>query len=303
MFVALFGYSQEEKDKTTIKDSVIKTPEKAVLDTIPDRPQAVSFSPWKKNGKFNLLANQTAFNNDWVGGGQSNLAVNSDFEYNINYKKGQWTWDNRLFLVYGITKLKERDRVRKVSDNVEFSSVAGKRTGSGFWSYSGYFNFKTQFAKGYNFKKNGERQLVSRGFSPAYFQLGPGLLFKKSDNFKINFAPATTRLILVDKFFTRTKAAFGVEKGETENIEFGASIAADHKFLLFKNVTLENILNLYSNYLSKVTNVDINYILNLESTINKHMSANFTFQAIYDEDAVEHVQVRQLIALGLNYEL
>ncbi|WP_010522737.1 DUF3078 domain-containing protein [Aquimarina agarivorans] len=291
LILSFFGYSQEEEN--TIK----------VTDTVTVHPQAVSTSPWQGKGSFSVLGNQTSFNDDWVGGGISNLAVNSRLEYEMNYKKAQWTWDNRINMAYGITKLKEKDRVRKTDDLIEISSVVGKNTGSGYWSYSGYFNFKTQFAKGYNFDKNDSRTLVSRGFSPAYFQLGPGLLWKKNENFQINLAPATTRLILVDKFFTREKEAFGVDQGETSNIEFGASIAGAHKFELFKNVTLENILKLYSNYLEKVSNVDINYTLNMVSTINKHMTANFSFQTIYDDDTTGSFQVRQMIALGVNYAL
>ncbi len=293
LFIILFPFLSfgQEEGGTTVQDTIVV------------HPQAVSLSPWKGKGAISVLGNQTAFNNDWVGGGVSNLAANAKFEYEINYKKAAWTWGNRLNLAYGITKIKDRDRVQKVDDLIEFSSVVGKNTGSGHWSYSGYFNFKSQFAKGYNFGKDGSRTLVSRGFSPAYFQIGPGLLWKKNDNFQINIAPATTRLIFVDRFFTRTKKAFGVDQGETSNTEFGASIAATNKFNLFKNVTLENLINLYANYLEKVANVDINYTLNMDSTINKHMKANFSFQVIYDDDTTGNFQVRQTIALGINYQL
>ncbi len=288
--VPFFCFSQE-KGATVVQDTTVV------------HPQAVSLSPWTSKGAVSLLGNQTAFNDDWVGGGVSNLAVNGKFEYEINYKKAAWTWDNRLNLAYGITKIKDRDRVRKVDDLIEFSAVVGKNTGSGHWSYSGYFNFKSQFAKGYNFGKDGSRTLVSRGFSPAYFQIGPGLLWKKNENFQINIAPATTRLILVDRFFTREKDAFGVDQGKTDNTEFGASIAAGSKISLFKNVTLENLLNLYANYLEKVANVDINYTLNMDSTINKHMKASLSFQVIYDDDTTGNFQVREMIALGINYQL
>jgi len=68
-------------------------------------------------------------------------------------------------------------------------------------------------------------------------------------------------------------------------------------------VTIENLVNLYSNYLGNIGNIDINYSLHMNSKINKYMSANFTFQAIYDDDTVQAFQIRELISLGLNYEI
>ena len=37
-------------------------------------------------------------------------------------------------------------------------------------------------------------------------------------------------------------------------------------------------------------------------TINKYLSANFTFQAIYDDDAAKAFQIREVLGLGVNYK-
>jgi len=288
----------------TLSAQEVKTPVKdTVSNTEASRPQTVKISPWKQNGKISALINQTAFNNDWQGGGTSNLATNAQLDYKLNYKKGAWALDNIVRVAYGITKLDDEKRVRKTDDNVEINTTLFKNIENSFWSYSAFFSFKSQFAKGYSFKKDGSRTLISDRLSPAFFQLGPGFLYKKSDNFKINIAPSTARLILVDSFFTQEKAAFGVEKGKSQNLEFGASIVSNYKFVLVKNVTVENLINLYSNYVGNIANVDINYTLNMNSKINKHMSANVTFQAIYDDDTVKAFQIRELISIGLNYEI
>ena len=64
---------------------------------------------------------------------------------------------------------------------------------------------------------------------------------------------------------------------------------------------MENILNLYSNYLDKPQNVDVDYQMNLVMKINKYMSANLALQTIYDDNAITKVQVRQVFGLGVNY--
>jgi len=237
------------------------------------RPQTVKYSAWKQKFKISALVNQTAFNNDWQGGGTSNLATNAKLDYKVNFKKGSWALDNIIRLAYGVTKLDDEEKLRKTDDNVELNTTLFKNIENSLWSYSTFFSFKSQFEKGYNFKKDKSKTLISDALSPAFFH------------------------------FTQKKAAFGVEKGESKNIEFGSSIVANYKFILAKNVTIENLLNLYSNYMGNIANVDINYRLNMNSKINKHMSANFTFQTIYDDDTVKAFQVRELISLGLNYEI
>ncbi len=268
-----------------------------------NRPQAVNKSPWNSNFKTALQINQIAFNNDWQGGGVSNLAVNNKIDYKVNYKKGTWALDNNIKLAYGITKIDDEEKIRKTEDNLSFNTTLFKNIKNSLWSYSTFFNFKSQFTKGYNYKKDGNRTLISNSFSPAVYQFGPGLLYKKDKNLKINVAPSTIKAITVDDFFTDKEDAFGVDQGDTKNIEFGASIIANYKFDFVKNVTIENLVNVYANYLGAIGNIDINYTLSMNSKINKHMSANFSLQTIYDEDTVSALQVKELISIGINYEI
>ena len=128
------------------------------------------------------------------------------------------------------------------------------------------------------------------------------MLWKKSDNLKVNIAPATSKLIVVHDHFTEFGSSFGVEQGKTTRYELGASLGAYYKFDLMANVTFENILNLYSNYLEDPQYVDVDYQLNIVLKVNKYLSTNFAFQAIYDENALsEKIQTRQVIGVGVNY--
>lgn len=125
---------------------------------------------------------------------------------------------------------------------------------------------------------------------------------EKSDLLKINIAPATSRLILVDKDLTLpNKGYFGVEQGKSSRYELGISIGAYYKFDVIKNIAMENILNLYSNYLEDPQNVDLDYTMNVVMTINKLISANFSYQTIYDDNAFQGLQTRQIFGVGINY--
>ena len=117
----------------------------------------------------------------------------------------------------------------------------------------------------------------------------------------MNLAPATSKLVVVHKHLTEFGPAFGVEQGETTRYELGAAVNAYYKFDLMKNVSVENILNLYSNYLEDFQNVDIDYTVNVVMKVNKYLSANLSMQAIYDDNAFKGFQTREVFGLGVNY--
>ncbi len=250
---------------------------------------------WTKSGNISFLLNQSAFDN-WIAGGESNISGTLGLNYDFNLLKGDWTWDNKLIAAFGITKIKGQD-TQKSDDRLEWNSLLGKKA-SGNWYYSAFLNFKTQFAD----DLDGDTDGPTKFLSPAFLQFGPGMLWKKSDNLKVNIAPATSKLVIVDKDLTLPmEAYFGVEEGKSTRFEFGASVSGYYKVNLMENVSMENILNLYSNYLEDPQNIDIDYTMNIVMKINKYLSANLAFQTIYDDNAFEGFQTREVFGLGINY--
>jgi hypothetical protein len=251
---------------------------------------------WTKKGQVTLLFNQSIFNNEWLAGGTTNFSGNLGLNYDFNYKKGAVIWDNKCIVAYGLTKIKAAEIASKTDDRLELNSLWGKKA-SNVWYYSIFFNFKTQMDSGFDVNQN----KISRFFSPAFFQFGPGILWKKNNNLSLNFAPSTAKLILVNNHFTELGPSFGVLQGDNSRFEFGASISAYCKLILMTNVSIENRLNLYSNYLEDPQNVDVDYQMNVVMKINRYLSANIALQTIYDDNAIKAVQVREVFGLGANY--
>jgi len=271
-------------------------------DTIPKKN-------WERNGRFTLLFNQSAFSN-WRAGGENTLAGNVSVNYKFNYAKGNTTWKNNIISSYGITKSKNTEFEKKTDDRLEFNSLLGINADN-YWYYSILFNFKTQFAKGYKYGKdpNGKeiRTEYTNFFSPATFLLGPGMLWEKNENFKFNIAPATTKLVIVDKKFTSEDnyidgKYFGVEEGESTRLELGFSATGYLKFDLMENITMENTVAIYSNYLEDTKNLDLDYTLNIFMKINKYFTTNLIFQTIYDDNAYEGFQLREVFGFGFKYD-
>lgn len=284
--------------QTSEKELIVNT-EKTVKKTID-----TTSNGWKTKGNLIFLFNQSNFNN-WQAGGENNISGNLGINYDFNYKKDKITWDNKVIASYGLIQTKNADFEKKTDDRFEYNSVFGKKAG-GYWYYSFFMNFRTQFTKGYVYSKdtNGKeiRTESTNVFSPGYLTFGPGLLWKKSDNFKFNMAPITSKVTYVDKSMTLpNKKYFGVEEGRSYRYELGFYASGYFKFELMQNVTMENTLNLYSNYLEKPQNVDLDYTMNMVMKINRYLSTNLVFQTIYDDNAFPGFQTRQIFGLGVNY--
>lgn len=264
---------------------------------------------WKRGGDAKLLFNQSAFS-EWASGGQNSISLNFHIDYDLSYKKNGWNWDTKFLGDFGLTKISGSKFVRKTNDRFDLQSFLGKNF-TKQWSYSTVFGVKTQFARGYQYGENEDgneiRSLRTHFFSPVYVQLGVGLYWKKSKNLWVNIAPFTQRLTLVSRKFTMDleegKEYFGVRKGDNHRFELGASINAFYKFSPMENMTLEQRLGLYSDYLDKAENVDMDYQITAELKVNDYVSTNIILQLVYDDNAVKRLQVREVFGVGVQIEL
>jgi len=287
-FVSLMGYAQTA----------------AVADTT---------KTWTIHGENTFLINQSSFSN-WASGGVNSVAGNLLFNYDFNYKKNKLTWDNKVILGYGLSK-QQNIGVRKNDDRLILNSLLGYKA-SQYWMYTFYANFQTQFAKGYQY--SGENKtLLSDFLSPAYLTLGPGFAYKRSDNFRVNISPFASRFIIVQNDSLSRQGAFGVDKGKHLRYEFGASLDAYYKVNLVENISFENILKLYSNYLDKPQNIYTDYTANLFMKVNKFVTVNAGVQLLYDDntdipildangapsgDTKRALQVKQIFGAGFTYK-
>ena len=294
LLVIILGITAVSQGQNSTKD------ETKITDTITSR--------WKNKGNLSFLFNQSNFNN-WIAGGENNMSGNLGINYDFNYKKNGIAWDNKVIASYGLLQTKNADFEKKTDDRFEFNSLLGKKA-FGEWYYSLFLNFRTQFTKGYIYGKdtNGAeiRTENTNLFSPGYLTFGPGVFWKKSDHLKINFAPLTSKFTFVDKAKTSglgyvDGSYFGVDANKSMRYEFGFYTSVYYKLNIMTNVSAENTLNLYSNYLDKPKNVDIDYSLAIVMRINRYLSTNVSIQTIYDDNAFQGFQTREVFGLAINY--
>lgn len=262
-----------------------------------EKKDSIKTSPpgsWKVTGVFTFLFNQSSFTN-WTSGGDNTIAGTFLINYDFNYKRGSWNWDNRLITSYGLSNIKGQGN-RKTGDRFEYNSLLGKKSNK-FWFFSFFMNFKSQYSRGFDYKKT-PKLPISDFLSPAYLTFGPGMLWKKSDKMTVNIAPATSRFTFVSDEFS---GKYGVEPGENTNMGLGFNLSGYFKFLLIENVTMENIIALYSDYLNNPGNIDIDYQMNYLINVNKYMTMRVNMHMLIDDNASSKIQIKQIFGLGVTY--
>ena len=130
------------------------------------------------------------------------------------------------------------------------------------------------------------------------------MFYKRDANFWFNYALLSARYIRVNPVFTESlldgENYFGVDKGKTGRFEAGGIISAYYKKEIMKNMHMENKLNLFQNYLEDPLNIDVDYTLSLEFTINQFFSTNILMQILYDDNAIPEIQLKEVFGVSFN---
>jgi hypothetical protein len=243
-----------------------------------------SISGWRNGGVMGITLSQTSLTN-WAAGGQNSVSVNGILSLFANYKKGNSVWDNSLDMGFGILK-QGKENLRKTDDKFEFLSKYGHKAFKNVY-YSLLLSLRTQMAAGYNLPNDSDK--ISRFFAPAYILVAAGMDYKPSAYLSIFLSPVTSRTTIVNDKLLSSQGAFGVDSGKMFREEFGGYLRLIYSKNDFKNEFLKNIsfttkLDLFSNYLDKPQNVDVNWEVLIVMKINKIISANLSTTLIYDDN-------------------
>jgi hypothetical protein len=291
-----------------------------IRTTLPD-----TISNWKSTNKVGFDISQISFVN-WSAGGNNSVSGLFKGNFNRDYETAKINWKNEVIFRYGINK-QEGEELRKTDDEFQINSTFSHRNNTlSKWYYAGKFNFNTQFSNGYAYPNT--NLAISKPFAPAYFFLGIGAEYLlKESNFKLYLSPLTHKTTLVLSQRLADEGAFGVSKaafdengnillrGKKSRTEIGVLVTSEWKTELYKNMMLNHRITLYSDYLNNFGNIDVNWQIQIEMTINEYVKASIGTQLIYDDDIktkkqIENIQVtsgpkiqlKQIMGIGLVYE-
>jgi len=304
------GYGQ---NKVKVKDLTIHT-----KDTV---------DGWDKGCIVTTNLNQTAQWN-WAAGGQNSIAVTGLLSAHATETTGGGLWENNFDLAYGVVRQGNTKDWWKTDDKIDLTSKYGKKAVRK-WYYAALLNFKTQLAPGYNYPDDSTK--ISDLLAPGYVIVALGAENKPEKEFGLYVAPLTLKVSMVNDQKLADAGAFGVEKaiydqttgarmsaGKKTRTELGSYVRIFYAKEVMENITLKTELDLFSNYVDKPENIDVNWEVLLNMKVNKYISASISTQLVYDNDIQIGVdsngdgvidsygprtQFKEVIAVGLSYKL
>lgn len=290
-----------------------------IITKLPD-----TIKKWQKENNVGFDVSQIAFVN-WNAGGNNSISGLIKGNFKRDYLEDKFNWKNELIVRYGINKQEGRE-IRKTDDQLQLNSTFSYRNDTlSKWYYAGKFNFSTQFYDGFAYPNNDIS--ISAPFAPAYFFLGIGAeYYEKEKKIKFYLSPLTLKTTLVLNQRLANEGAFGVEKaifdidgnilsnGKKSRTEIGILITNDWETEIYKNISLENRLSLYSDYIHNFGNIDVNWQILVEMTVNEYVKATIGSNIIYDDDVKfkeeengiqvtkgPRIQLKQILGIGFVY--
>ena len=283
-----------------------------------------TISHWEQKNVIGFDISQIAFMN-WNAGGNSSVSGLLKGNFVRKYSNNNIKWVNELIVRYGVNK-QDGVELRKTDDAFQVNSTFGYRKDTiSNWYHSAKFNFNTQFTNGYSYPNTDKA--ISKLFAPAYIFLGIGAEYvNKEKKLTVYLSPLTQKTTLVLDQRLANQGAFGVDKasydvdgnliskGKKSRTELGVLVTSGYKKELWKNITFENRMSLYSDYINNFGNIDIDWQMQLDLIVNEYVRANIGTHLIYDDDikAKEEfageqitvgpkVQLKQMLGIGLVY--
>ncbi len=329
LFVSIDAFSQdvswmteEPVDTVEVKESQKDTVD---LDSVSGTQEVMMF--WTKENAVGVNFNEVAFIN-WNAGGNNSISALFHGNFERTYTKDLLNWKNVASFRYGLNAQEGRE-LRKSEDQLSFTSTAGYlRDSTSNFRYSAKFSFNTQFANGYRYP-NTDRP-ISKFMAPGYSFLGIGTEYTHpKEDLTIYLSPLTMKSTFVLDRKMANEGMYGVNPairdeagnilrdGERVRMELGILLTSGYSATIFENVKLENQLTLYTDYLNKFGNIDVDWQLNVDMKVNNFIQASVGTHIRYDDDVKvkedidgdgkleelgPKVQFKQMLGVGVVYE-
>lgn len=267
-------------------------------------------SNWKLKAIYGINGTQSSFVN-WNAGGRNNISLLGYVAGSAKYEKGNLKWDNDLGAALGGMQYLDAsagNQLQKTDDRLELASNLGcKIKKHYFLSLLG--SFRTQFLDG--FQELGTPR-NSTFMAPGWANLSLGIDYVPNDNFSVFLSPLAGKMTFVNDQVLSDAGAFGVDPGERFRGEFGAYFKFKYNKEIVKNIEMKSKLELFSNYLKKPQNIDVNAEVLFTFKVNSWFSASLLWNLLYDDDiditdsngnVGPRTQFKSVIGLGVSYTM
>ncbi|MEA3447234.1 MAG: DUF3078 domain-containing protein [Bacteroidota bacterium] len=269
---------------------------------------------WNLSGAGSMNINQGYLSN-WVEGGESSINASWLMKLKADYERGKATWNNDATWKYGVLKAGD-NAFRKNEDKFDFSSKYGYNA-SRKWYYSGLLTVKSQLFKGYDYPI--DSVTVSAFLSPGNVVSSIGMDYKPNNGFSIMLSPFSVKTTVVWDTVNVDQTRYGLEENQRFKGEFGGYVTVTWEANLHENIVMNNKVELFSSYLYKPQNVDVDWEMSIVFKATEFISTTFSTHLIYDDDieipvyksvngeivqdgVTRAIQFKEILSIGFSYK-
>lgn len=281
---------------------------------VPDSTEADS--GWSYDATARLNVSQAAYKDWQEGGGRNSLAISAATGGVAQERRGDWLQTHELRLAFGVLN-QEDQSLRKAEDQIRYQSSLRYR-GEGFFRV---FNptiasqLRTQFASGFDYGDNpfegevepGDPRLdqevpieTSAFFAPAFLTESIGLTYQPAEILTLRLGTASKQTIVVEKDF---RELYGVDSEALARVEAGAEFASSLDAQLTENIRYRSDLNAFFAVNQLEEPPDVLWENELILSVNDWLTTNLEFTALYDQNTIDAIQLRETISVGISFTL
>jgi len=260
-------------------------------------------STWDVDLGTTLRASQASYNN-WTEGGVSTLASTALLSGKAVRTTWDWTQTYETRLGIGIVK-QDTLNVRKAEDVARLNATI-EYQGSGFFrrfNPTAATGIRTQFAPGFNYVTNPFADgrdppvKVSDLFSPATFTQSLGLTYGSEWGFRQRLGIALKEtVVLIEKL----RMLYGVNQSDPVRFQLGVESFTEVDKEVLENVLLKSSLGLFAAF-NQEELPDMLWENILVMRVNKWLSADLEFVALFDRDLSDRIQLKEAVSIGFSF--
>lgn len=230
---------------------------------------------------FSLSQNHLS---NWAKGGENSLSSVLDIKGEAKYtnKEAKTEWKSNGRLKYG-SVVTDDYGLRKNTDILEFDSKYNKAIRNKI-DFSALYHMKSQIAKGYKYPTDTTEVLVSKFLNPATFTVGVGVEYKPFKKSTINFSVLSYKNTFVLDTANIPQTNHGIDEDKRSKQEMGGQVLIKSEMTLLDDLKINNSIRLFSNYLEKPENIDVEWEIDLEKQISLYFTILLNIHMIYDDD-------------------
>lgn len=263
---------------------------------------------WLHTFQASLHFTQAYMSDNWYQGGQNNVNVLGDVQWNFNLNQTlhpKLLFNNTVHYKLGVMTA-HNDSLRNWSiseDNFQFNSQFGYKAVKN-WYYSATLQFKTQFLTNY---KSNSHTMTASFLSPGELNVGLGMTYSYKDKESIrqltlSISPLSYNLKTCRNIEDLNPTSFGIDAGHHTKHSFGSKMEGKFIWAISPAVQWTTRLYAFTNY--EWAQGDWENTLNF--SVTRHLSTQFYLHLRYDKSHTwdpdwHYWQLKEILSFGLTY--